>query len=122
MSSQMRIPAERRKVLLIDDSEFVAEAVIIAFARPLRRPRRAVLWRVRGVLFRAWSPNIVLTDVHMPGVTGPQVCRRIKEGMASGLVPVVLFSDMPPDALGKLAGASGADAHFSKTLGLEHPR
>ena len=115
----MRISAERRKVLLIDDSEFVAEAVIIAL-RDRFEVRVAQSFGEFEALFRAWSPNIVLTDVHMPGVTGPQVCRRIKEGMASGLVPVVLFSDMAPDALGKLAGASGADAHFSKTLGLEN--
>jgi CheY-like chemotaxis protein len=105
-------------VLLIDDSELVAEAVIVAL-RDEFDVRVAQSLGEFDAIFRAWSPHIVLTDVHMPGVTGPQLCRRIKEGMAAGLVPVVLFSDIPPDRLQKLAEASGADSHFSKAQGLE---
>jgi DNA-binding NarL/FixJ family response regulator len=63
------------------------------------------------------QPHIALLDVRMPGHTGIDVCRRLREsGDAPGTV-VVLITGTPDPVLARQAGAAGAAA----VLGKETP-
>ena len=37
-------------------------------------------------------PDLILMDVHMPGIDGFEVCRRVKKDPSSAHIPVLLFS------------------------------
>lgn len=37
-------------------------------------------------------PDLILMDIHMPGIDGFEVCRRVKQDPASAHIPVLLFS------------------------------
>jgi putative two-component system response regulator len=53
-------------------------------------------------------PDVILTDVTMPGIDGIEVCRRLKSDPATRLTPVVLItglSDLPDRIRGIEAGA-----------------
>jgi CheY-like chemotaxis protein len=100
----------RLKVLLIDDSRVAAD-----FASAVLESTGFEF----NVVLTTWSPDIVLTDVNMPGVTGPELCQWIKQRVDTKGVPVVLFSDMPDAQLSKLAETAGADAYVSKEHGIE---
>jgi adenylate cyclase len=41
---------------------------------------------------RAHPPDLVLLDVHMPGMNGYEVCRRLREHPATAMVPVVMVT------------------------------
>jgi twitching motility two-component system response regulator PilH len=73
-----------------------------------------------NVLLTQWTPHVVVADVDMPGVTGPELCAWVKQRDGMRGVAVVLYSSMPESSLLQLAERSGADAYISKTRGAEH--
>ena len=65
-------------------------------------------------------PDIVLTDIMMPGMDGYELCRRIKQQNPD--TPVILVTNLfdPADVLKGLA--SGADNFIVKPVDPEHIR
>jgi CheY-like chemotaxis protein len=110
--------AERRKILLVDDSELtlLLEAEILTAAGYEVRTAASVV-QVDQVL-SVWAPDIILTDVKMPDIDGGELCRFIKR-QVTRLVPIILFSNLGEDELEALAGRCGADGYLSKSHGLE---
>jgi CheY-like chemotaxis protein len=109
----------RTKVLLMDDSEIASEVTRAALEGTGFEVRAARTLGEFNVVLKTWSPNIVLADVNMPGVTGPELCRWIKQRIDTESVPVVLYSDMPDRSLAEVAAAAGADAWVSKAYGFD---
>ena len=110
----------RPRVLVIDDSEIASEvacAVLKNDGFDVRAVRSADEF---GEVLEAWLPDIVLADVNMPGVSGPDLCRWIKVRVETQSVPVVLYSDMAESRLRSLAEDAGADAYVTKANGIEH--
>jgi putative two-component system response regulator len=64
-------------------------------------------------------PDVILLDVRMPGISGVELCRQLKEDPVTHLIPVVLLTaERELDA--RVAGlAAGADDYFTKPV---HPR
>lgn len=65
-------------------------------------------------------PDVVLTDIMMPGMDGYELCRRIKQQNPD--TPVILVTSLfdPADVLKGLA--SGADSFIVKPVNPEHVR
>jgi CheY-like chemotaxis protein len=70
-------------------------------------------------LLDAWSPDVVVADVDMPSVTGPELCRVLKDRYQTAHIPVVLYSALPPDELAGLASLCEAETWLEKTAGLD---
>jgi len=64
-------------------------------------------------------PDIVLLDVGLPGLSGLEVCRRIKANSASRLIPVVLVSGSWGRAHRIAAINAGADDFIPKPIDAE---
>lgn len=115
----MGVEGERPRILVLDDSALVGEAMHDALTRRGFEVNVATSIARLNALLLAWSPTMVLVDVNMPGIPGTDVCRWIKERIATQDVPVLLFSDIPETDLSALAGHCGADGFVSKRKGLE---
>jgi CheY-like chemotaxis protein len=74
--------------------------------------------QIDGVL-GDWRPDIILTDVNMPGVSGLELCRMLKSNYETAHVPVVLFSAVPNHELEGMARDCEADGFLSKSAGLD---
>ncbi|HEV2978726.1 MAG TPA: response regulator [Casimicrobiaceae bacterium] len=62
------------------------------------------------------KPDLVLLDVMMPGLSGYDVCRRIRADAATALLPVVLVTSLDP-AQERVHGIeAGADDFLSKPI------
>jgi ribonuclease P protein subunit RPR2 len=59
------------------------------------------------------KPDVVVLDVLMPGESGLELCRRLKQTPATRDIGVVLLSGAEGDALSE-ARAAGADAYLAK--------
>lgn len=60
------------------------------------------------------APDLILTDVHMPGMSGIELCRHVKGDPRFQLTPVILLTAVT-DLDARVAGlAAGADDFFAK--------
>ena len=64
----------------------------------------------------AAPPDLVLLDVMMPGMSGYEVCRKIREKPATALLPVVMATSLDPNA-GARQGHRGGRRRFPLQAG-----
>ncbi|HEY2346115.1 MAG TPA: two-component system response regulator [Xanthomonadaceae bacterium] len=108
-------PDERPLVLVVDDEP----ANLQLMRRILNRDYRLLFARdgQRALeLAQSEKPDIVLLDVMMPGMTGHEVCRRLKSLPQTARIPV-LFVTALTDPDDELAGfAAGAVDYLNKPV------
>jgi CheY-like chemotaxis protein len=62
---------------------------------------------------------VILLDVQMPGMDGPQVCRRLKAEPRTAHVPVVFVTALAPALLGARLGDCPHEGVLHKPFDLE---
>jgi len=62
----------------------------------------------------AERPDLVILDVGMPGITGVDVCRKLKGGDALDRTPVFLLTAHGQESDEQAGHAAGADRFFTK--------
>jgi CheY-like chemotaxis protein len=107
------------KVLLIDDSEISLHFAAQALTRAGYDVRTSMDVLEFHTALGEWRPDVILTDVSMPGMTGVELCRLLKSSYETAHVPVVLFSALSNDELEVLARECEADGFLSKVSGLD---
>ena len=119
MVSFAAMTVAQHKVLLIDDSEISLHFVAGVLLRAGYEVRTADdVDKLEGML-GDWRPDIILTDVNMPGISGLELCRMLKSSYETAHVPVVLFSAVPHAELEGMARDCEADGFLSKSNGLD---
>lgn len=113
------LTATTYKVLLIDDSEISLHFVAGVLLRAGYEVRTAADVDHLDTVLGDWRPDIILTDVNMPGVSGLELCRMLKSSYETAHVPVVLFSAVPHHELEGMARDCEADGFLSKSAGLD---
>src|SRR2546422_7528681 len=64
----------------------------------------------------AERPDMVLLDVVMPEMTGYEVCRKIRENPATGILPVVMVTSLDPSEERIRGLDAGADDFLTKPV------
>ena len=106
----------RRRVLVVDDNPALTKLF-----EQLLTPEGYVVHvvhdpRLAITAVEQLDPDIVLLDVMLPGVTGFEVCRRLKEDPATRLTPVILITALN-ERPARLKGLeSGADDFLTKPV------
>ncbi len=109
----------RRRILLIDDSEItLAMEKSVLEGRGYEVQATSTLVEFEKTL-AVFKPDLILTDLHMPDAKGTDICRTLKNEYGTQDIPIVLFSSLEDEELGKLAAQVGADGYLSKANGLE---
>ena len=101
------------KVLLVDDSKFMR----LANAKELTRAGYEVLTAEDGEdALRVASdghPDLILLDMMLPKLSGPEVLKRLKANPVTASIPVVVLTSLSQKNEEKLIEA-GAAAYFEK--------
>ena len=61
-------------------------------------------------------PDLVLLDVMMPGMTGYEVCKKLRENPATAMLPVVMVTALDPGQERVKGIEAGADDFLSKPI------
>jgi signal transduction histidine kinase/DNA-binding response OmpR family regulator len=105
--------SQRFKVLVVDDNDDIR-----TYVSQLLEPFYDVLTAANGKeafdLARREVPDLVLTDVMMPVMDGMELCRKIKNDMATSHIPVLLLTAKALDQQRAEAYNCGADAFITK--------
>ena len=110
---------DRHKILLVDDSEISLHFVAGVLEKAGFECRGTDDVHNLGAVLGDWRPDVILTDVNMPNMTGVEMCRLLKSSYETAHVPVVLFSSMSHEELEELARECEADGFLSKANGLD---
>lgn len=105
------------RVLLVDDEESVRKLVGVF----LRRRGYEVVTASDGggaalEAIRSARPDLVITDLNMPGVDGRELTRRLRQDAATADLPVVVLSAMKQQLPELLAEPSPPDACLAKPV------
>ena len=66
------------------------------------------------------KPNVILTDVVMPGMSGFELCRSLKKNPETKKIPIIICTSKNQE-IDRLWGMKqGADAYITKPFSREH--
>jgi DNA-binding response OmpR family regulator len=103
-----------RKLLIADDETGIRSLVRMTLAREQYEIFEAADGEEALALARQHHPELVLLDVMMPGLTGFEVCRALKDDPDTAQATVVMLSAKSQDADREEGLSSGADDYFTK--------
>jgi two-component system, cell cycle sensor histidine kinase and response regulator CckA len=102
------------KLLLVDDTPSALEALSVSFEGQGYQITTATNGPEALELARSLDPDLILLDVMMPGMSGFEVCRALREDPALAEVPVIFVTALD-DRQSLIEGIeSGADDFISK--------
>ena len=111
--------AGKKKILLLDDSTITLEMEkAVLEDRGYEVAVAANLLEFQAELDR-FQPEIILTDLMMPDISGKDIVRVLKQDFHTERIPIVLFSSKPDEELAEIAEQAGADGYLSKSHGIE---
>jgi CheY-like chemotaxis protein len=111
--------AEKKRILLLDDSTITLEmekAVLEERGYTVAIASNLIEFQAQLEAFR---PEIVLTDLMMPDVSGKDIVRVLKQDFHTEKIPIVLFSSKTDEELQEIAEQAGADGYLSKSHGID---
>jgi class 3 adenylate cyclase len=107
------------RVLVVDDDPDMAGFLARLLKQQGMQADIAADGEAALAMIAAAAPDLVLLDVQMPGPSGFDVCRRLKNNEATALLPVVLVTALE-DQDSRLRGIeAGADDFLSKPVRRE---
>jgi CheY-like chemotaxis protein len=110
--------AKMTKILLVDDSKFLRLATERALARAGYAVRTASDGEHALEIAREHMPDVILLDMLLPKMTGPDVLKALKKDPATKGIAVVVFTGLSQKNAARLQH-DGAFAFLEKSeLGL----
>jgi CheY-like chemotaxis protein len=67
----------------------------------------------------AFQPEVILTDLMMPDISGKDIVRVLKQDFHTERIPIIIFSSKSDDELAEAAEQAGADGFLSKSHGID---
>ncbi|WP_324292533.1 substrate-binding domain-containing protein [uncultured Draconibacterium sp.] len=105
-------------VLLVDDHPGIR-----SYLKSLLKEKYAVLEARDGIegIRKAvrYVPDLIISDVMMPGIDGVEMCRHLKKELSTSHIPVILLTANAQDEKRILGFESGADDYISKPVNFE---
>src|SRR5438874_2407453 len=114
------MPVSGRTILVVDDEPDVRDMlhdqlVHLGYLVRTAASAEAALREVELV-----APDLVLTDVHMHGISGVELCRRLKADPRFTLTPVVILTAVT-DLDARVAGLAADAVALGHALGVPEP-
>jgi two-component system, OmpR family, KDP operon response regulator KdpE len=107
---------DEQRLLIVDDERDVTHVLQAYFASQGYSARTADDGSTALKLMREWQPDLIITDLSMPNVSGIALCREVRK---SSTVPIIVLSVREEETTKVEALNSGADDYVTKPFGAE---
>jgi two-component system, OmpR family, KDP operon response regulator KdpE len=107
---------ERKRVLVVDDEPQIGRVMRTGLTSNGYDVRVAADGEAALELFQDWHPDLVITDLSMPNLTGLELCRRLR---VLSEVPIVVLSVKNDEKIKVEALDAGADDYVTKPFGMD---
>jgi two-component system KDP operon response regulator KdpE len=107
---------ENSRVLVVDDEPQITRVLRTVLSSQGYQVHTAAEGESALNDFKAWSPELVITDLYMPHMDGLELCRRIREVSA---VPIIVLSVKGEERSKVEALDCGADDYVTKPFGTD---
>ena len=104
------------RILVLDDEPQITRVLRAALTAQAFDVRIANDPEEGLLLFRDWHPDLVVTDLMMPGMSGVEVCRAIR---ANSGVPILVLSVRDQERSKVEALDAGADDYVTKPFSIQ---
>jgi two-component system KDP operon response regulator KdpE len=104
------------RILVIDDEPQITRVLRAALTAQSFDVRTANEPEEGLQVFKDWSPDLVITDLMMPGLSGVEVCRAIRTQSA---IPVLVLSVRDHERSKVEALDAGADDYVTKPFSIQ---
>jgi CheY-like chemotaxis protein len=102
------------QVLIVDDEPDILELAKIAVESGGYSVITAISGEQALQLIPKAKPDIILLDVVLPGVSGLEVCRRLKKDPITRFIKIILFTALGTEVDMMLEKNSKADGYIAK--------
>jgi CheY-like chemotaxis protein len=108
------------RILVVDDDETMRAIVSSALALLPNEPqiREASNGREALAAVAAEIPDLVMLDVMMPGMTGFEVCQRLRSDMRTAFVPILMLTSNTDEASRSQGFTVGTDDYMTKPVSI----
>ncbi len=106
---------ERRNVLVVDDEPQITRVLRTTLSGRGYSVRTAGDGDEALEVMRGWLPDLVITDLSMPNMSGLELCRRIR---AKSAIPIIVLSVRGEERVKVEALDSGADDYVTKPFNM----
>jgi two-component system KDP operon response regulator KdpE len=106
---------EKKNILIVDDEPQITRVLKMTLAGHGFAARTARDGDEALQINRDWKPDLVITDLRMPGVDGLQLCREIRKKSA---VPIIVLSVKGEEQIKVEALDAGADDYVTKPFSV----
>ncbi len=111
-----RVGPQRLRVLIIEDSRDTAESLGMLLEL-LGYETRLALTGTAGVeLATAWSPDVVLCDIGLPGLDGYRVAAALRQHPTTAQVHLIAVTGYGRDEDRRRSREAGFDHHLTKPV------
>jgi two-component system KDP operon response regulator KdpE len=104
------------RILVIDDEPQITRVLRAALSAQAFDVRTANEPEEGLLIFKDWTPDMVITDLMMPGMSGVELCRAIR---ATSAVPVLVLSVRDQERSKIEALDAGADDYVTKPFNIQ---
>jgi DNA-binding response OmpR family regulator len=103
------------RILVVEDDLMVAEVVVDYLRHAGLEPWHAVDGQAALEIAASWRPDLVVLDLMLPGASGLEVCRRLREEQdTQAPLPVIMLTALGEESDRVRGLESGADDYVTK--------
>ena len=109
-------PTEPYKILIVDDEPQITRVLKTTLSSRGYEVRTEANGIDAMAAFHLWRPDLVITDLAMPNMTGVELCREVR---ASAETPIIVLSVRAQELAKIEALDAGADDYITKPFSIQ---
>lgn len=104
------------RILVIDDEAQITRVLRAALSTQAYNVRIANDPQEALLLFEEWSPDLIVTDLMMPGISGIEICKAVRKKAST---PIIVLSVRDQERSKIEALDAGADDYVTKPFSIQ---